>query len=433
MIARRWPVIVNRTGRTKEMNHQWIGVLIITAGCQAACNATKPSRFGNHWRSEEVGAGVVWWSREEVFNGAPQSIHVVEVQARPKSTPPENLAPVEIVTSKKGKAPLSAMAAATRAIAAVNGGYFDRDGKPVGLLVVDGESRATNPGNMPPRGVVAFTIDRGIHFGRVSPGDTGVALASGGDAMGAGPLLIENGKVLTDPRSEGFVDSKFLGRNPRTAIGRTAEGTILLVVIDGRRAGAAGMSIDELRTFMLQIGCVDALNLDGGGSTTLWIRGKPPRGIANTVSDPAGERAVANGLLIFTKDVTIFDDASPDFGCFPPELWSLQSGAADSFDDAYQYSRGGPARAVWTVKAEFPGRYDVYARWPGGKFTKNAVFEILCDETRTVGAADQSQDPGTWRKIGEFSCDRADGSVVITLSSGDGLPIAADAIRIEEK
>jgi hypothetical protein len=84
-------------------------------------------------------------------------------------------------------------------------------------------------------------------------------------------------------------------RHPRAAIGRDKRGRIHIVVVDGRRPGYSdGMTLQELADYLLAHGVADALNLDGGGSATLIVRGE----IANRPTDASGERAVANALVV---------------------------------------------------------------------------------------------------------------------------------------
>jgi exopolysaccharide biosynthesis protein len=87
------------------------------------------------------------------------------------------------------------------------------------------------------------------------------------------------------------------GRNPRTCLCETKE-SLVFITIDGRSNDAAGMSLSETQQFWKNIGCIDAINLDGGGSTTMWIKGK---GIVNFPSDSSGERPVSNALLLIKK------------------------------------------------------------------------------------------------------------------------------------
>jgi large repetitive protein len=84
-------------------------------------------------------------------------------------------------------------------------------------------------------------------------------------------------------------------RHPRTAVGIRPDGTVLLVVVDGRRPEYSdGMTLAELADLMRELGARDALNLDGGGSTTLVLGGR----VVNRPTDAAGERPVTNALLV---------------------------------------------------------------------------------------------------------------------------------------
>ena len=89
---------------------------------------------------------------------------------------------------------------------------------------------------------------------------------------------------------------RFEGRNPRSAVGFSKDSsTLYLVVVDSSRpATDVGMTLVELARLMLQLGAHDAMNFDGGGSTTMVVEGK----IVNRPSDQTGERAVGSGLLV---------------------------------------------------------------------------------------------------------------------------------------
>lgn len=115
--------------------------------------------------------------------------------------------------------------------------------------------------------------------------------------LGGGPLLLANGNIQTNP--DGFNPTSFVNfRHPRTAIGTRKDGTLVLVTVDGRQPKkSVGMTIPELAGLMLELGCVDAMNLDGGGSTTMVIRHQ----IVNSVSDATGERAVSDALLVLPR------------------------------------------------------------------------------------------------------------------------------------
>ena len=118
------------------------------------------------------------------------------------------------------------------------------------------------------------------------------------DVMVSGPLLIFN-KRTEELDSSSFTKS----RHPRTAIGIKANGKVILLTVDGRQENSAGMSLHELTKIMRWLGCVSAINLDGGGSTTLWVQNI---GVINYPSDNKkwdheGERKVANVLVLKKK------------------------------------------------------------------------------------------------------------------------------------
>ncbi|HWR38000.1 MAG TPA: phosphodiester glycosidase family protein [Patescibacteria group bacterium] len=112
-------------------------------------------------------------------------------------------------------------------------------------------------------------------------------------ALGAGPLLVKNGEVFLTTGEEGFGSDVAGGRAPRTAIGLTEQGHLLLVVVDGRQSFSRGMTLAELAAFMKDLGAKDAMNLDGGGSSEMIVQGR----IVNSPSD-GRERRVGDALVV---------------------------------------------------------------------------------------------------------------------------------------
>ena len=119
--------------------------------------------------------------------------------------------------------------------------------------------------------------------------------------VGGGPRLLRGGRVAVTARAEGFAPPQapaFFGtfvaaRQPRTLAGVRADGTVLLVTVDGRRPGwSAGITLPEAARLMRSLGARDALNLDGGGSSTMTVRGE----VVNRPSDRGGERRVSDGV-----------------------------------------------------------------------------------------------------------------------------------------
>ncbi|HHV63262.1 MAG TPA: AMIN domain-containing protein [Firmicutes bacterium] len=124
-------------------------------------------------------------------------------------------------------------------------------------------------------------------------------------AVGGGPRLVANGQVSITSTKERFGPDIALSRAPRTAVGITGDGHLLLVTVSGRRPDISiGMTLDELAEFMVQQGAVDAMNFDGGGSSTMVIRGY----VINLPSDGV-ERKVSDAILVFVEESGLFDRA----------------------------------------------------------------------------------------------------------------------------
>lgn len=130
-----------------------------------------------------------------------------------------------------------------------------------------------------------------------SPDPEGLwSLASG--ALGAGPLLLRDGDRVLRPEVESISRVFAEARHPRTAVAARADGSLLLVTVDGREPGwSVGMSLTELTDLLLELGAVDGVNLDGGGSTTMVVRGET----VNRPSDPNGDRANGDAILLFPR------------------------------------------------------------------------------------------------------------------------------------
>ncbi len=118
-------------------------------------------------------------------------------------------------------------------------------------------------------------------------------------AVGGIPRIIRDGRISIETAQEGIQESFATTRHPRTAIGYSQdEQKLFLITVDGRQPDhSLGMSLQELAQFMLELGCYQALNLDGGGSTTMVIGDQ----VSNRPSDGTGERAVANSILVLRR------------------------------------------------------------------------------------------------------------------------------------
>jgi exopolysaccharide biosynthesis protein len=108
------------------------------------------------------------------------------------------------------------------------------------------------------------------------------------------PQLIKDGKIDVTWEKEGSTKSFFETRHPRTAVAKLKDGKFLMITVDGRSESSGGIGLTDLASYLLELGVTDAMNLDGGGSTTMYLDGK----IVNHPSDKEGERAVSDALIV---------------------------------------------------------------------------------------------------------------------------------------
>jgi exopolysaccharide biosynthesis protein len=115
------------------------------------------------------------------------------------------------------------------------------------------------------------------------------------DTVGGLPQLVENGAVVATACAESICK-----RHPRTGIGVTPTGRLLMVVVDGRRKGSKGMTLVQLAGLMRELHASFALNLDGGGSSTMWVdpKGRRLKGRVVNVPSDGAERKVSSALLV---------------------------------------------------------------------------------------------------------------------------------------
>lgn len=192
----------------------------------------------------------------------------------------------------------SALCTRNAALAGINGSYFDmkqlshatfiRDDGRVSASTDSSETFRTN-------GAFCSRADS-LYICSLSaiPEDAWETIASG-------PLLMHGGEVITYSQGIEGWDGFYNRRHPRSLIGTDADGFIWLVVVDGRAIGnAEGMTIGELTRLAEMIGLTDALNLDGGGSSTLWtaVSGVLNYPCDNHRFDHAGQRMVPNVLSV---------------------------------------------------------------------------------------------------------------------------------------
>ncbi|MFP4021376.1 MAG: phosphodiester glycosidase family protein [Halanaerobium sp.] len=115
-------------------------------------------------------------------------------------------------------------------------------------------------------------------------------------AVGGGPRLLRDGEISINGREEKFQKDIINGRSPRTAAALTEDNHLLLLTIDGRQAEwSVGMTLEDVAQTLKNLGAVDAINLDGGGSARMVIRGF-------NMSTPSEKRLISNGVIVDQKD-----------------------------------------------------------------------------------------------------------------------------------
>ena len=113
--------------------------------------------------------------------------------------------------------------------------------------------------------------------------------------ISGGPYLVKNGEVFVDMTAQKLC--AIGGRNPRTAVGYTSDNNLILLTADGREGSSIGMTLMELARFMQSLGCIGAINLDGGGSTVMYVNG-------SVVNKPQmkGGIPLSNALVLSVKE-----------------------------------------------------------------------------------------------------------------------------------
>lgn len=242
----------------------------------------------------EVGGASV-----DVFGGK-QAISIVRFPMRRHTVSVASSAGQEaMVTSRFGEE--------YKALAAVNGSYFDGKLMPTTYVKDEGEVVSALISDGVYRSNAMFRVKgkkgRRVDIVPVPDSSSTVAAAQGWrEALVSGPVLIDEGSpVVYENRPSIFESVFYARRHPRTCVGYTSEGWVYFVVVDGRFPGKAeGMTIFELRDLCVSLGLHEAVNLDGGGSSALWTcrNGVLNHPSDNKTFDHKGERRVPNAIIV---------------------------------------------------------------------------------------------------------------------------------------
>ena len=270
-----------------------LGIVCGIAGAQTASDSLVWA--GVEWQRTDLGQGCTASCAQFPIWDSMQSVSIVRYPARRMQT-------ALVHAPGRLAATTDSLAKRERARFALNGSYFNmRRLVPhtffsIGHRIV-GQTPATELGRS--NGVLALRGRRG-HRMEILPYDSTQVETYRRRyfaALASGPVLVRDGEVPEFPSGDSFYQM----RHPRSFIGWDGRGEVCLVVVDGRFKGQAdGMSIPELAAVARLLGLKEAINLDGGGSSTLWTdrTGVLNHPFDNHVFDHAGTRIVPNILIV---------------------------------------------------------------------------------------------------------------------------------------
>lgn len=245
-------------------------------------------------RAEMIAPGVI--HRFIYSSTGPWAIHVLDVDRRACYSAVAVKGFPDSVGRKKTSVLLTELDSTGTVVGGVNADFFRPDGVPTNAHISRGRV-VTRPSARP---VLAFDSVGAPSILRLSQAGDRILPFHPLEAVGGRPTVARDSLVV--PQVDSGAASFSTSRHPRTAAGIAAGGRrLLLVTVDGRQKPYSdGMTLRELANLMLALGARDAINLDGGGSTTMVVKTPAARTLAvvNTPSDPTGERAVGNALAV---------------------------------------------------------------------------------------------------------------------------------------
>ncbi len=379
-----------------------------------------------------------------------------------------------IPAGKEGVAPFCQRVGA---IAAVNGGYFDVNGTTsYSAVVYPGEVLAQNLSTIYRSGVAypvtrsffgvtterELSVDWIYHFGsRVEDiyiFDQPTPNAPGQPApipqkmqgrpyeklltgIGGGPTLVKNGAVAISHDEEVFWDSGigYATANPRTAVGITTTHHAILLVVDGRQTGSQGVTLPELAQMLLDLGCVEAMNLDGGGSTQMAVGQQlinRPEGGTYMRPVPTILAVVHADSLAFPRTIyyeKFIDTADPacrlvGLGWFPSAnagYWGGTQAMLNTIGSGDRYAR-------FQLDVEKPAQYELFAWWvAASNRCKNTPFIVVHASGSDTVRLDQTINGSKWNRIGSYYLSGDSSEAIVISNAGTvGTYIVADAVRI---
>lgn len=293
-------------------------LVLLPSTALTATNKDSLTLVNGAWVTKQIEPGIelrqIHFANSELF-GSSQFISIVEInfssakadeaEATPTKTIEIIASPVLIETN--------ILAKENNAIAAINGSFFKfnyeyntQDYNSVDYIRKNGEQLAPNTytsseRSMHQRGALAI-YDGQLYILKADELKEWEKYIQAAEVITTGPILRTNG---VDEKLE--KSSFYTTRHPRTAVAKKENGNILFFTVDGRSKESAGMSLEELQATLRWLGAAYIINLDGGGSTTMYVRGQPNNSITNSNTNITNSNTNNNGIVNHPSDNKKFD------------------------------------------------------------------------------------------------------------------------------
>ncbi len=255
------------------------------------------------WEKTKIGKGLVWhhfhFSEKQLFQSN-QNIHFLKMKNNSRRWH------FQLISAGDSLVKTSELAAHSGARAAINGSFFDvKNGGAVDFIKINGHvldtSRLDSKGKLTFHQKSAIVLHNNkVSFARQTDSSDAkwAEKINAENVMVTGPLLLWQGDSV--PLSKIVFNDN---RHPRTCACVTKKNDLILLTVDGRTAQSQGLNLHELSFLLKTLHCRDAVNFDGGGSTTLFITGQPANGVVNMpcdnkLFDHDGERKVSNIFVL---------------------------------------------------------------------------------------------------------------------------------------
>ena len=316
---------MNCANALRKLSFLILGTVIFLSSC--ARNGKSFSKITMRWKTvehapPELPAGI------KIMKGRNDELPINAWAAIIDPTDPYVDLDVIVSEDLDRRETLTQFSESKKARVVVNGGYFLMDKNPtehVGLLYVNNRTVApatrsilrNNKRYYTARGALGFLDDGGIDIAWVTSRNDSLfnfaeplenrpekpvdsfdfSIAETwevDDALHAGPVLMHEGKIRVTSDEEVFFGSTIPNIHPRTAAGYRNSGELVLLVVDGRQIDSRGVDLQELAILMRDLGCVEAINLDGGGSSAMVVDGK----LLNRPAGTTGQREVMSAIAV---------------------------------------------------------------------------------------------------------------------------------------